>query len=433
MSNAELAAAPGSPAVHAAQVERAGLDAGTRESALSALAQLNGTTREVELAAALLRFDERYQDPGTGGELGRLLASSAAADLRKAEGLIARMASKDHTLGSVRRAGLAAKAVMEGSPAGVWRQTESSTDGRTLLIDALYLIGDPALRLQFQPLVAGLLAPGAPAPASNVRTAALRVLPILGEENASAHALLIAPYVLQESDRVIATRALLQLPRSAWSGLDAAALSRGILAQATQTAAGERSQQDFVEFTRLGQELAGLLPAKDAAPLRRAFRELGVSVFVVTSVREQMRYDTTQIVVQAGKPFEIIFENIDVMPHNLVVVKPGTREAIGNAANFMPPTPDRLGRAYVPASDNVIAATKMLEPGQKQKLFIQAPRTPGNYEFVCTFPGHWLIMWGTLVVAEDPEAWLQQHAAETPAAPAAGGHGGHGKDHAHAP
>jgi hypothetical protein len=42
-------------------------------------------------------------------------------------------------------------------------------------------------------------------------------------------------------------------------------------------------------------------------------------------------------------------------------------------------------------------------------------------------------MWGTLVVAEDPEAWLQQHAAETPAAPTAGGHGGHGKDHAHAP
>jgi azurin len=346
------------------------------------------------------------------------------------------MASKDHTLGSVRRAGLAAKAVMEGSPNGVWRQTEPSTDGRTLLIDALYLIGDPALRLQFQPLVAGLLTPGATALASNVRTAALRVLPILGDENAPAHALLLAPYVLQESDRVVATRALLQLPRSAWSGLDAAALSRGILAQATQTAAADRSQQEFVEFTRLGQELAGLLPAKEATPLRRAFRELGVSVFVIKSVREQMRYDTNQIVVQAGKPFEIIFENIDVMPHNLVVVKPGTREAIGNAANVMPPTPDRLGRAYVPASDDVIAATKMLEPGQKQKLFIQAPRTPGNYEFVCTFPGHWLIMWGTLVVAEDPETWLQQHAGETPAGPSAGshgGHGGHGKDHAHAP
>ena len=436
MTNAELAAAPGSAAVYAAQVERAGLDAGTREAALAALAQLNGTTREVEIAAALLRFDERYQDPGTGGELGRLLASSAAADLRKAEGLIARMASKDHTLGSVRRAGLAAKAVMEGSPNGVWRQTEPSTDGRTLLIDALYLIGDPALRLQFQPLVAGLLTPGATALASNVRTAALRVLPILGDENAPAHALLLAPYVLQESDRVVATRALLQLPRSAWSGLDAAALSRGILAQATQTAAADRSQQEFVEFTRLGQELAGLLPAKEATPLRRAFRELGVSVFVIKSVREQMRYDTNQIVVQAGKPFEIIFENIDVMPHNLVVVKPGTREAIGNAANVMPPTPDRLGRAYVPAGDDVIAATKMLEPGQKQKLFIQAPRTPGNYEFVCTFPGHWLIMWGTLVVAEDPETWLQQHAGETPAGPSAGshgGHGGHGKDHAHAP
>ena len=56
------------------------------------------------------------------------------------------------------------------------------------------------------------------------------------------------------------------------------------------------------------------------------------------TVREQMRYDTTRLVVEAGKPFEVIIENDDFMPHNFVIVKPGTREKVGTAAMTMPPT-----------------------------------------------------------------------------------------------
>jgi hypothetical protein len=43
---------------------------------------------------------------------------------------------------------------------------------------------------------------------------------------------------------------------------------------------------------------------------------------IVHTVHEQMRYDQTRLVVEAGKPFEIILENSDTMPHNLVLVKP---------------------------------------------------------------------------------------------------------------
>ena len=66
-----------------------------------------------------------------------------------------------------------------------------------------------------------------------------------------------------------------------------------------------------------------------AAELRKELKELRVAVFVVNTVREQMRYDTPRLVVEAGKPFEIIFENGDFMPHNLVVVNPGTRPKVG--------------------------------------------------------------------------------------------------------
>jgi hypothetical protein len=73
-------------------------------------------------------------------------------------------------------------------------------------------------------------------------------------------------------------------------------------------------------------------PPPSRPALRRVskdLRGLRVPVFVIRTVREQMRYDTPRLVVTAGQPFEIRFENVDFMPHNLVLVRPGTREKVG--------------------------------------------------------------------------------------------------------
>ena len=194
-------------------------------------------------------------------------------------------------------------------------------------------------------------------------------------------------------------------PRAGWADAEAAPLTENILTYAQTVPADRRTAQEFVETVQLGNELAGRLPAVDATRIRKSLRELGVSVLVVKSVREQMRFDTTQLVVEAGKPFEVIFENVDIMPHNLVIITPGSRQEVGMAAMAMPATPDKSGRLYVPESKNVLAATKMLEPGQKERLRVQAPAEPGDHEFVCTFPGHWTVMWGKLVVTTDPDAY----------------------------
>jgi azurin len=146
----------------------------------------------------------------------------------------------------------------------------------------------------------------------------------------------------------------------------------------------------------------------------------------VKTVREQMRYDSTRLVVEAGKPFEIMIENDDFMPHNLVVVKPGTREKVATAAMTMPPTKlDSKGRAYVPASSDILDATKLLESGQKETLKLTAPSTEGEYEYVCTFPGHWMLMWGKLIVTKDVDAYLQANPEPTPTATASAGHQHH--------
>ena len=54
----------------------------------------------------------------------------------------------------------------------------------------------------------------------------------------------------------------------------------------------------------------------------------------------------------------------------------------------------------------------------KTLLTFTAPAQPGKLEFVCTFPGHWAIMWGQLIVTKDVEAYLKANPLSPAAAPA---------------
>ena len=164
---------------------------------------------------------------------------------------------------------------------------------------------------------------------------------------------------------------------------------------------------------QFASDLVTLLPADKAKDAGKALRAVGVSVFVIRTIHEQMLYDKSLLVVEAGKPVEIILINEDVMPHNLVIVTPGAVEEVGKAAEKMAPEPDAQGRIHVPASPKVLQATKMVEAGQQAKLSFTAPSEPGDYQYVCTFPGHWMRMLGTLAVVKDVEAYL----ASRPATP----------------
>ena len=84
----------------------------------------------------------------------------------------------------------------------------------------------------------------------------------------------------------------------------------------------------------------------------------------------------------------------------------------------------------MPKSKKIVAASKMLEAGQKQTLKLTAPETPGDYEYVCTYPEHWKVMFGQMVVVKDIDAFLatnDRYGAPEPVAKAA--HGDHGHEH----
>jgi len=215
-----------------------------------------------------------------------------------------------------------------------------------------------------------------------------------------------------------AAQGLRQLPRTAWNASSAGTSATALVRWAAAVPAESRTDIGYVDALQTASDLAGLMPESAAVALRAQLKQLRVSVFVIRTVREQMRYDVPRLVVEAGKPFELVLENDDFMPHNLVIVKPGAREAVGAAADVMQPGAlDREGRAYVPALPAVVGATRLVESGNRTTLKLTAPTQAGDYEYICTFPGHWPVMWGRLVVTTDVDDYLAKH----PIAPAAGG------------
>jgi hypothetical protein len=85
----------------------------------------------------------------------------------------------------------------------------------------------------------------------------------------------------------------------------------------------------------------------------------------------------------------------------------------------------------VPASPEILAASKLLLAGQRETLKLTAPETEGEHEFFCTFPGHYQVMWGRLIVTRDVDAYLQAHPEAPIPMPTAGADSEEGAPKAH--
>ena len=71
---------------------------------------------------------------------------------------------------------------------------------------------------------------------------------------------------------------------------------------------------------------------------------------------------------------------------------------VGKAANELIADPDAVLRQYVPESPDVLAYTDIVNPNEDFTIYFRAPKEAGTYPYLCTFPGHWLVMNGELVV-----------------------------------
>ncbi len=111
-----------------------------------------------------------------------------------------------------------------------------------------------------------------------------------------------------------------------------------------------------------------------------------------------LQFAQKQLTVAAGERISLTFKNPDVLPHNWVLVQRGKLQAVGDLANKMVTDPQGLARHYVPESPDVLVYSDMTGPGGAFTIHFDAPKEPGEYPYLCTFPGHWLVMNGILKV-----------------------------------
>jgi putative heme-binding domain-containing protein len=119
---------------------------------------------------------------------------------------------------------------------------------------------------------------------------------------------------------------------------------------------------------------------------------------ITVEAGKNLSFEPRQLTVKAGEPVELTFVNPDVVPHNWVLLKPGALERVGDLANKLIARPDAAVRQYVPPSDDVLFYTDVVLPRERFSISFRAPLERGRYPYLCSFPGHWMVMNGQLVV-----------------------------------
>jgi azurin len=117
----------------------------------------------------------------------------------------------------------------------------------------------------------------------------------------------------------------------------------------------------------------------------------------------RMKYKQTEFTVAPGETVKLVFENTATSPsmqHNVVIATSnadGILEKIGQAGTQAGSKND-----YVPQSgklqEKILAHTPISKPGETVSVTFTVPEETGEHGYVCTFPGHWATMQGTMYI-----------------------------------
>ena len=126
--------------------------------------------------------------------------------------------------------------------------------------------------------------------------------------------------------------------------------------------------------------------------------EDGVVEIQITA-NDQMQYSTKEIRVKAGQKIRLTLKHVGQLPesamgHTWVLLKQGT-DITDFAQEAATAAPD-----YIPSGGaQIIAHTEMIGGGEQTTIEFEAPPA-GTYDFICSFPGHWVMMQGKFIVEE---------------------------------
>jgi azurin len=121
-------------------------------------------------------------------------------------------------------------------------------------------------------------------------------------------------------------------------------------------------------------------------------------VTVVIKANDQMKFDLNEIRVPANSVVTLTLVNEGELPkaamgHNFVLLAKGT-----DVADYaLRAIQAGIAKEHIPSGNETIAYTKLLGGGESETITFDAPAA-GEYDFICSFPGHYGMMKGRFIV-----------------------------------
>lgn len=385
---------------------RPGLSRQNRDQALAGLVAINKTDVATELLSALETLDDDDKDQQrVGRQLSAILLSQPKEVLTaKADDLKNAMAGS----GAYQATGFAGL-IVAGQEQAAWQQAQTDEASRIAYLAAVNLVPAGPVRNSLRSNVVSSLEETQP---TSVRTSAIRSLANIGAEQANTFEL-VSKFVSQDQFRTPAVRSLLKIKSDDRVANVSKEIVDVLVNHAETTPAAKRTTDEFLDAMQLADELLRKLPSAEAKSYRQRLQEVVVRVVRLHTIEEEMRFDKTFFAVEAGRPVQVVLENEDLMPHNLVITKTGKLKEVSLAGAALGTTPGLDGKLYVPDSPDVLFSTTMVNAGNRELLTFTAPTEPGEYPYVCTFPRHWMRMYGVMVVVPDLDAWQRNPTTPT--------------------
>jgi azurin len=137
-----------------------------------------------------------------------------------------------------------------------------------------------------------------------------------------------------------------------------------------------------------------------AAPAPAAASTEVIAITIKPDTANPLAYDTKEFTVKAGAKVKLTFNNVHPavpQPHNIVIGSAGSKDKLMGLAMQMATAPDGMAKGFIPEAPEILFHTKLLQPNQTETIEFTAPAA-GDYPYLCTFPGHAVLMNGVMKV-----------------------------------
>jgi azurin len=156
-----------------------------------------------------------------------------------------------------------------------------------------------------------------------------------------------------------------------------------LLAACSQPASNENNSEETAETTETTQ------------PTEEVSATDTIEISGMGNTMAEIKFSKDRISVAPKTMVTIALTNKSTnasMPHNFVVIEKGKANDVGQAGVM------NADNGYVKPNDiNVIAHTAVANIGETVYLTFETPAA-GEYEFICSYPGHWSLMKGDFIV-----------------------------------